>query len=109
MSENTISPISSIRPAEAGTPPRVESAAPAKAVTIHKPDILAQGQAARQKESASVLARDLSAVTIHFRVDEETNDVTVYVVDRKSRRVLRSIPANELHKLKAGDLLKLTA
>lgn len=50
-----------------------------------------------------------SNVSIHFRLDDQTNDLTVFVVDRKTKRVLRSIPASELHKLQAGDLLKLTA
>jgi uncharacterized FlaG/YvyC family protein len=50
-----------------------------------------------------------SNVSIHFRLDDETHELTVFVVDRKTKRVIRSIPASELHKLQAGDLLQLTA
>jgi uncharacterized FlaG/YvyC family protein len=42
-------------------------------------------------------------------VDEETQQLTVFLVDKATRRVIRSIPASELNKLQAGDLLKLTA
>lgn len=48
-------------------------------------------------------------ISIHFEIDELSNDVTVFVIHRASRRVLRSIPASELSKLPAGELLKLTA
>ncbi len=44
---------------------------------------------------------------LRFMVDEKSNDITVYVVDRASQRVMRSIPPNEVNNLKAGDLLKL--
>ena len=47
-------------------------------------------------------------VTIRFRVDSQTNQVTVFVVDRVSKRVLRSIPPEEVGKLLAGDLIELT-
>ena len=50
----------------------------------------------------------LANVSIHFRVDEKTNNVTVFLVDRQTKKVLRSIPASELQKLQIGDLLKLT-
>ncbi len=51
----------------------------------------------------------MSNVSIYFRIDDETEDVTVIVVDRQSKRVLRTIPACELQKMQAGELLKLTA
>jgi uncharacterized FlaG/YvyC family protein len=42
-------------------------------------------------------------------VNEETKQVTVYVVDRESKRVIRSIPPDELNNLQAGDLVELLA
>ena len=54
-------------------------------------------------------ANSLENISLHFRVDEETNNVTIFLVDRKSHKVLRSIPAAELQKMQIGDLLKLTA
>jgi len=49
-----------------------------------------------------------SNVEIHFRVDRHTKNVTVFVVDRESKRVLRSIPPEELNKLQPGDLMEMT-
>jgi uncharacterized FlaG/YvyC family protein len=46
---------------------------------------------------------------LRFMVDKKTNDITVYIVDRASNRIMRSIPPNEVNNLKAGDLLKLLA
>jgi uncharacterized FlaG/YvyC family protein len=64
---------------------------------------------ARETEKVALPVRNGAEVSLHFRVDNETRDVTVFVVDRQSKRVLRSIPANELAKLQVGELLKLTA
>jgi uncharacterized FlaG/YvyC family protein len=48
-------------------------------------------------------------VVLKFRVDDKTQAVTVFVVDRASDNVLRTIPADELGKMSAGDLLKIAA
>jgi len=48
-------------------------------------------------------------VVLKFRVDEKTQAVTVFVVDRASDSVLRTVPADELQKMSAGDLLKMAA
>jgi hypothetical protein len=47
-------------------------------------------------------------VSIRFRVDRQTNNITVFIVDRISKRVLRSIPPEEVGKLNAGDLIEIT-
>jgi hypothetical protein len=60
-------------------------------------------------EKSTLPVSNGSSITLHFRVNDETNELTVFVVDQESKRVLRSIPASELQKMKAGDLLKLTA
>ena len=69
-----------------------------------------QAQAAQEK--AAKTNQPISRgdnVVVRFRVDHQTNDVTVFIVDRASKRVLRSIPPEEVGKLQAGDLLELTA
>lgn len=109
MSENSITPISSVRPIDSGLPVRATGLSPAETVAAHKSDSSSQEQAPRLKKSEPRVSGDLSNVSIHFRIDDETEKVTVFVIDRKTKRVLRSIPASELSKLKAGDLLKLTA
>lgn len=50
-----------------------------------------------------------SDVVLRFNVDRETHEVTVYIMDRASRQIIRTIPPDELSKLKAGDLLELMA
>lgn len=51
----------------------------------------------------------LKDVELKFVPDVSTNEVTVFVVDRTSKSVLRTIPPEELKKLDSGDLLKITA
>jgi uncharacterized FlaG/YvyC family protein len=41
-------------------------------------------------------------------VDRQTKHITVFIVDRESKRVLRSIPPEELNKLQPGDLVEMT-
>lgn len=48
-------------------------------------------------------------VELRFVRDDKTNQLTVYVVDKTSKNVLRSIPPEDIGKLEAGDLLELTA
>lgn len=62
---------------------------------------------AEEKPSQNFLPVTSPETFLRFVVDEKSNDITVYVVDRASRRVMRSIPPNEVNNLKAGDLLKL--
>ena len=50
-----------------------------------------------------------SNVRLHFRVDPKTHEVTVLMVDQNSKRVVRSIPPEEIGKLKEGDLVELFA
>jgi len=46
-------------------------------------------------------------VYLRFKVDEKTQDITIYILDRTTREVVRTIPSEELAKLKAGDLVSL--
>ena len=109
MSDTSIKPISGVQksegsaPVRAMTPTQTETVIQARQAAAH----LEKAQAESKTESAAT--GSLANVSIHFRVDEDTNDVTVFLVDRKTKKVLRSIPASELQKLQVGDLLKLTA
>ncbi|HEX2998060.1 MAG TPA: flagellar protein FlaG [Anaerolineales bacterium] len=80
----------------------------AETPTSHEP-VAVETERSKQTEAAAAQTGSASNVSIHFQLDDKTHELTLFVVDRKSKRVLRSIPASELHKLKAGDLLKLTA
>ena len=46
-------------------------------------------------------------VQLRFEVDQHSKQVTVYLVDKATHRVVRSIPPNEVSKLKEGDLVDL--
>lgn len=46
---------------------------------------------------------------LHFRVDPDTHDITVLMVDAASKRVIRSIPPEELGKLSQGELVEMLA
>jgi len=63
----------------------------------------------KPSENAAVSQSSMADVFLKFRVDEKTRDVTVYVVDRASKQVVRTIPPKEMKNLKAGDLVSLLA
>jgi len=114
MSENSINPISSIRATEISQPVRIPPPAQTEFAPHSNPPQVKPAAAEQEKhqkprESELTPGNELSNVSIYFRIDDKTHDLTVFLVDRKSKQVLRSIPASELHKLQAGDLLKLTA
>jgi len=129
MSDTSINSISSVLPVQmpvqvdAVAAPKPGAPAQAKPAAQVQAEALAQSEAseaprlgapaepkpARVDDKSTLPISNGSNVSIHFRVDEETNELTVFVVDQTSKRVLRSIPASELQKLQAGDLLRLTA
>ncbi len=74
-----------------------------------KPGAPAQPKPVKPEEKPVLPVNNGDNVSIHFRVDRKTNNITVFIVDRETKRVLRSIPPEELNKLKVGDLLELTA
>ena len=103
MNETAIPPISSVRLSESVVP--IRSILPEK----HEAVLSDSEKPIKTIESESEQAKNVSSVSIHFQVDGETGQLTVFLIDKASRRVIRSIPASELNKLQAGDLLKLTA
>ena len=46
-------------------------------------------------------------VGLRFLVDPKTNQLTVLVMDRTNKSIIRSIPPEELSKLNEGDLVDL--
>ena len=51
----------------------------------------------------------VSDLNLRFMVDSQTKDVTILVVDRSSKKVVRTIPPEEASKLDPGELLQLFA
>ncbi|MBI5711825.1 MAG: flagellar protein FlaG [Chloroflexi bacterium] len=48
---------------------------------------------------ASALASMLRDVSLHYQVDPETQKIVVTLVDRQSKKVIRTIPPDELQQL----------
>ena len=106
MSDNTINPISSVRmDTVSAALPKAQVSAP----VTPKVEASEAEKLSSQAENESEQITNPSSVSVHFRVNDDTNELTVFVVDRNSHRVLRSIPISEFYKMKAGELLKLAA
>ncbi len=61
---------------------------------------------APEPKAAPVMTSD---VTLKFIVDQDSNNITVLVLDRANQRVIRAIPPEELNQFRGGDLLSLFA
>jgi uncharacterized FlaG/YvyC family protein len=106
MSDNSITPISNVsQTTVSGVSPKAQI----NALGTPKTEASDQERSTRAMENESEQAGTSSNVSVHFRVNDETNELTVFVVDRNSHRVLRSIPISEFYKMPAGELLKLAA
>jgi uncharacterized FlaG/YvyC family protein len=89
--------------------PAVEQNTQALAVQQAKPPQKQEKPAPKEADKAALPITNISDVFLRFKVDEDTSNITVYVIDRETRRVLRSIPPEEMNKIQAGDLLELLA
>ena len=78
-----------------------EEAKPKSAATIVK-------EAAKEAAKETVSSNPLD-VYLRFRIDQKTQDVTVFLLNQQTREVIRTIPPSELAKLKPGDLVNLFA
>lgn len=108
MSEHYVSPIAgpadqgfqgSLRPTERYA--RTEAAERSSARGDPSESIRTQSQP--QEHSIT----DPTNVHLQFKIDPETNDITVIVMDRESEQVIRTIPPEELSDLVEGDLLEV--
>lgn len=76
-----------------------------------KPEPAPKAEAAPKPEEppATPLASPFLNVHLKFKVDPKTNEVTVMMVDNASKRVVRTIPPDELRQMREGDLVQLMA
>ena len=51
----------------------------------------------------------ISDVQLKFELNQETDQLTVFVVDKNSRSVIRTIPPEEISKMDVGELLEIAA
>jgi hypothetical protein len=91
-------------PVQVEAPKPVEVSTHGESVDQEKP--AEQPKAGDQTASAPVLNGD---VRLKFIVDAKTNDVTVLVLDKASRQIIRTIPTDELKNLTRGDLVTIFA
>ena len=105
MSENSINPISHVQLAAlSGMVPNPQ------VIKTAAEEVSDQDKSPKhQTENEPAPIRGSSHISVHFRVNDDTNELTVFVVDRENKKVLRTIPASEFSKLNAGDILQLTA
>ena len=109
MNERSVYPITSVRAQETGTYSKINASGKEEAAMERENLSADTNRSAPKTESGTDFTKNLSNISIHFNVDDETNRLIVVVTERKSGRVIRTIPASELEKMQAGDLLRLTA
>jgi uncharacterized FlaG/YvyC family protein len=105
----TINQVSKVGQIDFGAGPvQVEAPTPAES-PVQVESAQKEKPAAQKTEpggAAPVLNGD---VRLKFIVDSKTNDVTVLVLDKASRQVIRTIPSDELQNLTRGDLVTIFA
>lgn len=107
MSDQTVSSISRVDLDLANRASQAE-AAPASGAGSRPQAAEPAGQEAPESASrARAYHSLLPDVSLHFKIDAKTNDVTVFVLDKNTKKVLRTIPPEELAKLRQGELLEL--
>ena len=88
----------------------MQVSSPPPADEVEKPEAAPQEKPAEAMASESGQAPVLNGdVRLKFLVDSKTNDVTVLVLDKSSRQIIRTIPTDELKNLTQGDLVTIFA
>lgn len=105
----TINRVSKVGQVDFGAGP-VQVDAPSPAETSEPVEAAAQEKPVEQKSSETTPTPVLNGdVRLKFIVDSKTNDVTVLVLDKASRQIIRTIPNDELKNLTRGDLVTVFA
>jgi uncharacterized FlaG/YvyC family protein len=55
------------------------------------------------------MTKGVSDIFLRYHIDPDTKDETLYVLDRASHKVVRTIPPEELNTLSEGELVELFA
>ncbi len=115
MSDNMISTASSVdlslAASQAEVASYVKASSSEKASNVENKEPVRSTEAKGNTETSAEgnVVNPLSDFTLEFQVDESSKDVTVYILDRASHEVVRTIPPEELNNLNPGDLLQLFA
>jgi uncharacterized FlaG/YvyC family protein len=108
MNQSSVKPVSAVQPSDGNALSKLLTSVQAETAIQNRSKNARQEKLESEAKNESGESVSLANVSIHFRVDEKTNKITVFLVDRQTKKVLRSIPASELQKLQIGDLLKIT-
>jgi hypothetical protein len=109
MNERSIHPISSVRHPETASYIKPVLSDREETGILRESHFSEVDRSTQRPDLGTDFTKNLANISIHFNVDDETNRLVVVVTERKSGRVIRTIPASELEKMQAGDLLKLAA
>jgi uncharacterized FlaG/YvyC family protein len=89
-----------------GAPVQMQVVQQVKAVEPKTAEISVAEKKVEAQKSASIMTSNTS---LKFIVDNNSNNITVLVVDKTTQKVVRAIPPEELNQYKDGDLLSLFA
>jgi len=104
MSGNIISGINSTMPGMAG----IYSNQVAKNNRLTSTKSQDENVEKSNQSSVTFSSKTLTNISLKFQVNASTNDVTILVLDKESKEVIRTIPPEELQNLREGDLFELT-
>jgi uncharacterized FlaG/YvyC family protein len=68
-----------------------------------------QAHKAETEGKSAPVVNNMTDSYLKFKVDPKTNTITVFVLDKTSKKIIRTIPPEELGKMASGDLLELFA
>lgn len=111
QAQAALSQAAQVQAAQAPTPVAA-SAQAAKSQSAHGKEA---SQANQEQTSSSVAARTqlpitkMSDIRLKYQVNPDTKELTVLVIDRSSKKVIRTIPQDELKNFREGDLLELSS
>ncbi len=122
MSENSVNPVGRIEIDLSGfaqLSQAVSSQPPAPAKSHGGEDVLAarvenqakpsEAKPAEAKPEKASGQNPMVDISLKFQVDPQTNDVTILILNRASRQVVRTIPPEDMSKMGPGEILQLFA
>jgi len=63
----------------------------------------------QRKQEQQQEMRKINTVEMQFEVDSETNEVTLNILDKETKEILRTIPERSWGDLSVAELFKVTA
>ena len=70
---------------------------------------LNEAKAAEPRPDKPAPQNPMVDISLKFQVDPQTNDVTILILNRASRQVVRTIPPEDMTKMGPGEIVQLFA